>query len=122
MSIRQGYYARWQGAEYEASPEGPRVRLYAEHPISGFAEVMPGRFVRAVPAEELDRFWYVRTVCHWQGEPFQVLAEHETWLRVEYIGGQAEVAARLGLEDFDIDVFQAWAPRAAVTDLHEERL
>ena len=37
--IRDGYAARWQGAEYEASPDGDNVRLYRPDPSEGFDEV-----------------------------------------------------------------------------------
>lgn len=122
MSIRQGYFAGWRGEEYEASPDGAHVRLYAPAPAEGFTEVASGRYVRVVPFAELDLFSYVTTVCVWQGEPFLVLGEHENWLRVEYTGGQAPVAQRLGLEVFDHGVYQAWAPRSDVQNLHEERV
>ncbi|MFI0448524.1 hypothetical protein [Actinomadura sp. 6N118] len=120
MSFRHGYYAGWRGAEYEASPDGDQMRLYSAAPTDGFAEVVPGRFVRVVPAAELEHLSYVNTFCTWQGEPFVVLGEHQTWLRVEYTGGKAPVAERLGLETFDRGVYQAWAPRSDVADLREE--
>lgn len=121
MSVRRGFYASWRGLEYEASPDGPQVRLYAGSPAEGFAEVLPGRHVRVVPAAELDRLTYVTTVCTWRGEPFLVLGEHDDWLRLEYTGGRTVVAERLGLETFDRGVYQTWAPRGEVTDLHERR-
>ncbi|MQY08351.1 hypothetical protein [Actinomadura macrotermitis] len=120
MSIRHGYYARWQGAEYEASPDGARVRLYRARPAEGFAQVTETRHVRVVPAAEVESLVYVTTFCQWRGEPFAVLAEHEGWLRVEYTGGKAPVAERLGLEPFDRGVYQAWAPRGEVGDIREE--
>jgi hypothetical protein len=49
-----------------------------------------------------------------------VVGEHETWLRVEYAGGRSPVAERLGLDRIDHGVWQTWAPRADVDDLHEE--
>ncbi|MFF5261134.1 hypothetical protein ACFY4C_19515 [Actinomadura viridis] len=120
MNVRHGFYARWRGAEYEASPDGPRMRLYLERPADGFTPVAPGRHVRVVPAAEVDGFAYVSTRCTWRGEPFVVLGEHDGWLRVEYVGGKAPVAERLGLEMFDRGVYQAWAPRAEVEDVREE--
>ncbi|MFB4317924.1 hypothetical protein [Actinomadura sp. 21ATH] len=120
MKARHGYYARWRGTEYEAGPDGARVRLYLDAPAEGFAEVAPGRHVRVVPAAEIDRLSYVSTVCTWRGESFVVLGEHDGWLRVEYTGGKAPVAEALGLEMFDRGVYQAWAPRGEVEDLREE--
>lgn len=120
MNIRHGYYAGWRGREYEASPDGPEMRLYSAQPAEGFARVTAGRYVRPVPREELDHFVYVSTVCTWRGEPFLVLGEHQEWLRVEYIGGRATVAEQLGLENFDRGVYQAWAPRAEVSRLRED--
>ncbi len=118
--MRHGYYARWRGAEYEASPDGDRVRLYLDAPAEGFMRVSPDRHVRVVPATEVDRLSYVSTMCTWRGEGFAVLGEHDGWLRVEYTGGKAPVAERLGLEMFDRGVYQAWAPRGEVENVREE--
>jgi hypothetical protein len=120
--IRDGYLAQWQGREYEASPDGDRVRIYQQDPGDGFHEVRPGRFVRVLAPGEVQELVYVRTVCSWHGEPFTVLGEHETWLRIEYTGGRAPVARQLGLEEFDFGVYQGWAPAAEVTELREHRV
>jgi hypothetical protein len=119
--VRDGFFAGWGGAEYEARPDGDQVRLYAAEPADGFDEVAPGRYRRSVPAGELDHLSYVITVCTWRGEPFQVLGEYGGWARVEYVGGQAPVAERLGLDLFDHGVYQAWAPRHELADIREER-
>jgi hypothetical protein len=118
--MRDGFYAGWHGRDYEASPHGDQIRLYAGVPEEGFTETAPDRFVRVVPAREIDHFAYVKTMCSWQGHPFQVLGEHEDWIRVEYTGGQATVAESLGLEMFDRGVYQTWAPRSELQDLREE--
>jgi hypothetical protein len=119
--MRDGYVARWRGREYEASPDGDDVRLYRPDPDEGFTEVRSGRYVRVVPATEVDKLEYVRTTCSWKGEPFIVLAEHESWLRVEYTGGRWPIAESMGLEEFDFGVYQGWAPANQVTDLREQR-
>jgi hypothetical protein len=119
--MRDGYLARWRGREFEVSPDGDDMRLYATGPLDGFAQVRPGRFVRVVPASEVEGFAYVRTACSWQGEPFIILAEAEGWLRLEYTGGKAPVARTLGLEEFDFGVYQGWAPRTQVSNVHEYR-
>jgi hypothetical protein len=119
--IRDGYVALWRGAEYEASPHADGdIRLYTTQPADGFEETRPGRHRRSVPASELEQLRYVRTACRWRGERFIVVGEHETWLRVEYTGGRGPVALRLGLDRVDHGVWQTWAPRAEVEDLHEE--
>jgi hypothetical protein len=119
--MRDGYYAYWRGVEFEVSPDGADMRLYATAPADGFVQVRPGRFVRVVPAEEVEDFYYVRTTCIWQGEPFIVLGEADGWLRVEYTGGKAPVARTLGLEEFDYGVYQGWAPASQVSNLQEYR-
>jgi hypothetical protein len=116
--MRDGYVARWQGEEYEASPDGDHVRLYRPDPADGFDEVVPGRYRRVVPAGEAE-IDYVRTSCVWRDEPFIVLAEHEGWLRLEYTGGLAPVARKLGLEEFDYGVYQGWAPADEVSEVRE---
>ncbi|TDD84761.1 hypothetical protein E1293_12335 [Actinomadura darangshiensis] len=120
MSVRHGFYAAWHGAEYEASPDGDSVRLYAARHADGFRQIAPERYVQVVPLADVDHLHYVTTHCTWRGEPFVVLGEHEGWLRVEYSGGKAPVAEGLGLELFDRGVYQAWASRHEVEDVHEE--
>jgi hypothetical protein len=120
--IRDGYAARWRGREYEASPDGDQVRLYRPDAEDGFEEIHAGRHRKRVPVSEVDEVVYIRTTCTWRGEPFIVLAEHESWLRVEYTGGLSPVAAQLGLEEFDFGVYQGWVARDEATDLREFRI
>lgn len=120
--MRDGYVARWRGTDYEASPDGDQVRLYQAQPAEGFEEVRENRFRRVLPISEVEELVYVRTMCTWKGEPFIVLARHDSWLRVEYTGGKAPVAHSLGLEEFDYGVYQGWAPAAEVVDLREQRV
>ena len=120
--IRDGYVATWQGREYDASPEGDQVRVYSREPDDGFQEVRPGRYVRVLQTQEYEDLAYVRTTCTWRGQAFIVLAEADSWLRVEYTGGRAPVARSLGLEEFDFGVYQGWAPANEVNDLYEHRI
>jgi hypothetical protein len=117
--MRDGFVARWRGEEYDASPDGERVRLYRAEPADGFTEARPGRYVRVVPAADVADLSYVRTTCTWRGEPFIVLGEHDGWLRLEYTGGRAPVAEALRLEVFDFGVYQGWAKVTEVADLRE---
>jgi hypothetical protein len=119
--MRDGFIAGWRGAEYEARPDADNVRLYAAEPADGFEEIAPGRHRRVVRAGELDHLTYVITLCTWRGKPFQVLGEYGGWARVEYAGGQAPFAERLGLDLFDHGVYQVWAPRHELEDIREER-
>ncbi|GAA3230230.1 hypothetical protein [Actinocorallia longicatena] len=118
--IREGYYAVWRGEEFPASPSHDEVRLYTEVPLAGFKAALPGRFVKTVPYDELDRLHYVVTRCLWNDQPFVILGEHDGWLRVEYTGGRAPVAERLKLERFDRGVYQAWAPVTEIREIREE--
>jgi len=120
--IRDGYQATYEGVVYEASPDGDTVRLYSPVPVPGFTRLHDGRHRRVVPVGDVEDFTYVRTTCMWRGEPFLVLGEHEGWLRVEYTGGKAPVAAALGLEEFDFGVYQGWAPATDVSDVREYRV
>ncbi len=122
---RDGYRARWQGVEYEASPDispdGSRVRLYTDQPADGWTELEPDRYRRVVGLNDIERLVYVSQVCTCQGEPFRVLAERgDDWLRVEYIGGQSVVAERLGLERVERGVYQAWVRRDDARGLRDE--
>jgi hypothetical protein len=120
--MRDGYVARWEGREFEASPDGDEVRLYLTAPEDGFEQIRDGRYRRIMSMSDVDDLWYVRTSATWRGEPFLILAEHDAWLRVEYAGGKAPVARELGLEEFDYGVYQGWAPTAEVTDIREHRI
>ena len=120
--IRDGYYADWRGDEYECSPDGADVRLYRADPADGFIEIRPGRYVRVLQADQVANLCYIRTTCKWKGQPFIVLGESDGWLRVEYTGGRAPVAAALGLEEFDFGVYQGWAPLVEIEDLTEHRV
>ena len=120
--MRDGYVGRWRDHEYEVSADGEEIRLYSPEPRDGFDELRPGRYRRIVPVAEVADLTYVRTTCSWRGEPFIILGEHDSWLRVEYTGGKAPVAAALRLEEFDFGVYQGWAPAAEVTDIRETRI
>ena len=120
--MRDGYVVRWRGREYDAAPDGDCVRIYTPETAEGFVEIRPGRHVRVLGVDEIDELVYVRTTCTWRGAPFIVLADADTWLRLEYTGGRAPVARSLGLEEFDFGVYQGWAPADEVTDLYEHRV
>lgn len=122
LTIQDGYAARWHGREFEARPDGDQVRIYQTQAEDGFDQVGPGRYLRLVPLSDVEDLAYVRTICSWKGEPFIVLAQHESWLRVEYTGGKAPVARAMGLDEFDYGVYQGWAPTEEVTDLREHRI
>jgi hypothetical protein len=121
---REGYLARWQGAEYEASPDltagGASVRLYRTDPADGFDEVGPDRYRRLVPLAEVERLMYSTAVCTWRGEPFRVLTADGDRLRLEYVGGQAPVAERLGLERIDRGLYLGWVPFDEVRGMRGE--
>src|SRR6266511_3648538 len=102
--IRDGYLARRRGREYEASPDGDQVRLYRPDAAEGFEQVRPGRFRQVVPVDEVEDIVYVRTACRWRGAPFIILAEHDSWLRVE---------------EFDFGVYQSFVPRDEITEIQE---
>jgi hypothetical protein len=120
--MRDGYVVTWQGREYDAAPDGDNVRIYAPESGEGFEEVRPGRHVRVLEPGEFADLVYVRTTCSWRGEPFIVLAEADSWLRLEYTGGRGPVARAMGLEEFDFGVYQGWAPAHEVTELNEYRI
>ncbi len=120
--IPDGYLARWQGHEYEASPDGGLVRLYRDTPAEGFDPVGPRRFVRLVAADDLDWFGYLRTVATWHGEPVTLMARRGNDALVEYLGGGAPVALALGLDRADLAVYRGWAPLAELTEVRQERI
>jgi hypothetical protein len=72
-TVRDGYLARWRGADYEASPDGFLIRLYTAGPTPGFDPVAAGRYRRLIPAEEAEWHGYVRTTAVWREVPVIVL-------------------------------------------------
>jgi hypothetical protein len=120
---RDGFTARWRGADYDAAPgvDG-EVRLYSSTPADGFTEVRPGRYVQVVADHDVESLRYVRTHCTWRGEPFAVIGEHGEWVRLEYAGGRAPVAEGLGLDRVDAGVYQTWVSRDEIERLHEENI
>jgi hypothetical protein len=121
--IRDGYVARWRDADYDAVPGvDSEVRLYSSTPGEGFTEVRPGRFVSIVRNDEVESLEYVRSRCTWRGEPFVVIGEHAGWVRLEYTGGRAPIAAALELETVDAGVYQIWVSREEIDQLHEENI
>jgi hypothetical protein len=120
--IANGYRARWQGSEYEASPDGgAAVRLYAQTAVPGFEEIGPGRYRRLVSRGEVDWLGYVRTVATWRDLPVLVLAERGDELWVEYLGGLAPAALDAGLTRTEPGVYQDWVPRSEVRQTQEVR-
>ncbi|WP_025273578.1 hypothetical protein [Haloglycomyces albus] len=118
--MRDGYIARWKGVEYDSSPDGMHVRLYSPTPGEGFVQIEENRYRRGLPLEELDDFFYVRTTARWRGESFYVLGENGNWMRLEYTGNDPNAVGILGLETYDVGVYQVWAPREEITDIAEE--
>jgi hypothetical protein len=118
--IPDGYVARWQGREYEASLDGGLVRLYDTDAGPGFERVAAGRYRRLVAAGEVAWLGYARTVGVWRGEPVLVLAAHEERYLVEYVGGRAPVATALGLTRVDVAVYRGWVDRAEVSGVRQE--
>jgi hypothetical protein len=122
MSVVNGYLARWQGTEFEASPDGhAAVRLYRVTPAPGFDEVVAGRYRRVVARDEVEWLGYARTVGLWRELPVLVVAEHGEHVWVEYLGGLAPAALTAGLTRIEPGVYQGWVPRAEVQQLQVVR-
>jgi hypothetical protein len=122
MMISDGYVARWQGHEYEASPDGGLVRLYATVAGPGFEQVGPARYRRLVAATDVEWLGYAHTTAQWRGEPVLVLAERDGGCLVEYVGGRAPVARALGLTRVDVAVYRGWVDRAELSAVRQERI
>lgn len=120
-----GWYARHDGLEWPATVQlvgdDTRVRLRADGPTEGFDEVVPGRFVRVVAASDCAAVEYRWTVCVWRDQPFRVVSGGaDGLLRLEYTGGSAPAARRLGLEGLERGVYRVSVPRDDVHDLRTE--
>lgn len=122
------YRSRWQGMEWECTPEqfvdGLWVHLLSQQPLEDFEEVVPGVHIRLVSAAECDMVAHVTMVCEWRGEPFVVLDERTAAgaedLLLEYTGGKVPRAHELGLERIERGVYRGWVPREEVRGLRED--
>lgn len=117
--IREGLYLIWHGQPYPANTDGHRILIYADRPTDGFRETAPGRYERDVTDEDDVAGAYLSTVGTWRGVPVKALYDDGDRIRIEYTGGQAPVAESLGMDRVDKGVYQTWAPRTEVPDLHE---
>jgi hypothetical protein len=116
-----GYRARWRGRDYEAFPAPPaEVRLYSDSAADGFSFVRDGRYRLVVPAAEVEQLAYVRLVAEWRGEPFLVRSPDGGWASLEYTGGNAVVAARLGCSCVERGVYRVRVPEDELRDVREE--
>jgi hypothetical protein len=87
MSLHNGYRARWNDTEYEASPDGQLVRLYAGTAEPGFEMVGPGRFRKLVLVTDLDWFGYVRSTARHDGTAVVIADLHDGHALVDYANG-----------------------------------
>lgn len=120
MRIPLGYRAVWAGEEYEASPAGQTVRLYAEGPIPGFAPIKSDRYLRIVPAAEVERFWHVRTVAQLDGLRVVLLASYDGHVLVEYVDDPVRAAD--GVIRMESGVYWRWVEAEALRGVREVRV
>jgi protein required for attachment to host cells len=106
MSLHNGYRARWNDTEYEASPDGQLVRLYTGAAEAGFEMVAPGRFRKLVLVAELDWFGYVRSAARHHGTAVVIAEVRDGHALVDYADGAAS----------------RWVKEAELTDRVEQRL
>ncbi|GAA0263843.1 hypothetical protein [Cryptosporangium japonicum] len=119
------YRAVWQGQTYEAfpAPPSPEIRLYSDAAVDGFELVGEGRWRRVVPLSSVSRLTYVRVVGVWRGEPVLVRSFADGgFALVEYTGGNAVVAERLGCERVLRGVYRARARALELVDVREDEV
>lgn len=119
------YRALWRGETYEAfpAPPSPEIRLYSDAAVDGFELVREGRWRRVVPLSSVSRLTYVRVVAVWRGEPVLVRGFLDGGLTsVEYIGGNAVVAERLGCERVSRGVYRARVRGVELGEVREDEV
>lgn len=127
--MRSGIFAVLDGHEYAAAltpdqREATLVLAVAEgdDPPPGFERIQPGLCQRIVARSDLTALYRIYPACTYRGEPFQVIEERGTQLRLRYLGGNERVALDLDLEFVEPTVYHAIVPRDDVDDLHEVSL
>ena len=119
------YRATWRGQTYEAfpAPPSPEIRLYSDVAVDGFELVGEGRWRRGVPLDSVSQLTYVRVVGVWRGEPVLVRSFSEdgfAW--VEYTGGNAVAARRLGCDRVARGVYRARVRALELGDVREDEV
>jgi len=123
MSVVNGYWARWRGTDYPASPDGELVRIYATSPVAGFEQVRTGRYRRFVPRAELEWFGYLRTVATLGGEPVVLVAERDDRVLVEYGGDAGEAPTWwAGGSPAEPGVYRIWTVSSELRGVRRELL
>lgn len=120
MRVMLGYRAMWAGEEYEASPAGQTVRLYAKGPVPGFAPIKSDRYLRIVPAAEIERFWHVRMVAQVDGVRVVLLAGHDGHVLVEYVDDPDRTVE--GVIRMEPGVYWRWVEAGALHGVREVRV
>jgi hypothetical protein len=117
MTGVNGFRAVWDGAEYDASPDGELVRLYAPGPAPGFDLVAAHRYRRMVLAADVEWLGYVRTTASVAGRPVVVVDVVDGRALIEYHdadGWQPECGPEIG-------VWRVWVSEAELTNRAEHR-
>ncbi len=117
MTAHNGFRAVWSGREFDASPDGDLVRLYAGTPEPGFEPVGPQRYRRLVLAAEVGWLGYVRTTARWGARTVIVLAVADGRALIEY---QADAGWEPGRGP-EPGVWRSWVGEPELTERHELR-
>lgn len=96
------------------------MRLRRSSPAAGFDRVVDGLYVRAVPAAECTAAMFVTTTGQWRGVQVQVHDERDDQFLVQYLGGSAPEARKLGFERIERGVHRGWVDQEEVRNLRED--
>ncbi len=113
-----GWVADWRGSEYEASPDGPLVRLYSTEPRRRFDRVLEHRYRHIVAADEVT-LSYRRSTALWRGDRVAVLAARGDTAHIEYAGDTANPQLQ-NLMLAGPGIRQGWVRQAELTGLRRE--
>ncbi|RJQ76525.1 hypothetical protein D5S17_17855 [Pseudonocardiaceae bacterium YIM PH 21723] len=123
-TVRRGLTAFHQGQDFDAD-FGPKPNEVTLHPLPGatapedFTAQIGAKF-KVVSTDQLDGMRYLRQLCTWRGQLFEMVDANQQSVVLNYLGENSEIAKEIGLSEVDYRQWRAIAPRSELQDIRQE--